>query len=71
VSTYDSVLLAVAAVRKAGSSTDREKIKEALDEMADFCGAMCYKNNGSGSYLTTKLYLTKLSADGFRVVAER
>jgi branched-chain amino acid transport system substrate-binding protein len=67
VYTYDAVKLVAAAIAKAGTSTDRAKIKQALDAMPRFCGALCYTNAGGGVYKTTKLYFTRLTEKGFVV----
>ena len=65
VYTYDSVLLAVAAIKKAGSSTDRDKLQKALAGMTKFCGGLCYENRGGGTLATSEIYFTSLTADGF------
>lgn len=65
VYTYDSALMVFEAIRQAGSSTDREKIKVALEDMTDFCGGLCYVNNGGGTFATTELYFTRLTEAGF------
>lgn len=67
VYTFDAVKLTAAAIAKAGTSTDRGKLKQALDGMSRFCGALCYTNVGGGVYKTTKLYYTHLTEKGFVV----
>jgi branched-chain amino acid transport system substrate-binding protein len=67
--TYDSVKLAAEAIKKAGTSTDREKLKQTLEDLPKYCGALCYVNAGKGVYGTTKLYFTRLTKTGF-VTAE-
>jgi branched-chain amino acid transport system substrate-binding protein len=71
VYTYDSVMLAVEAIKNAGSGTDREKIKKALSAMPKFCAAMCYSSDRHGSFVTTTLYFTKLTSGGFDVVSKQ
>jgi branched-chain amino acid transport system substrate-binding protein len=65
--TYDSVKLVAAAIEKAGTATDRDKIKAALAAMPEFCAALCYKNVGKGTFATQKLYFTRLTDKGFVV----
>ena len=65
VYTYDSALMVFEAIRQAGSSTDREKIKAALEGMTEFSGGLSYVNKGGGTFATTELYFTSLTADGF------
>jgi len=69
VYTYDSVMLAKTVIEKAGSSTDRSKLKAALQTLPRFCAAMCYRNDGHGSFVTTSLYFSALTKDGFDVLA--
>lgn len=65
VYTYDSALMVFEAIRQAGTATDREKLRAALDDMPDFCGGLCYVNTGGGTFATTELYFTSLTAKGF------
>jgi branched-chain amino acid transport system substrate-binding protein len=62
--TYDSVYLAAAAMHRAGTTTDRGKIRAALVSMKTFCGVLCYKNVGHGIYKTSAVYFTHLTAKG-------
>ncbi len=46
---YDSAYLAAAAVKKAGTTTDSAKVRDALASMKDFngvCGMMTFNNSG-------------------------
>lgn len=62
---YDAMKILAAAMTKAGTLTDREKIQKALAGTKEICASICFKNDGKGSFLTPNLYFVKLTKNGW------
>jgi branched-chain amino acid transport system substrate-binding protein len=67
---FDALVILSKAMNKAGTSTDREKIKAALESMKNVCASICYTYNGAGAFLTKNLYFVKLTKNGWVTAKE-
>ena len=62
---YDAFVILAKAINKAGTATDREKIKATLESMKSVCASICYQYNGQGAFLTKRLFYVKLTKNGW------
>ena len=46
----------------------RSSIQQALASITDSCASICYRSDGKGNFITTKLFYVQLGKDGFTPV---
>lgn len=62
---YDALKLVAKAMTDAGTTTDRAKIKAAIDAQTSPCLSICFDNAGGGAFLANRFFFVRLTGSGF------